>query len=113
MAITQSLIAEAAGKGAGFVLTPEVTNCVSAARAQQDEVLQTEDDDQTLYAVRQQADALGVWLLIGSLALKTDSPDGRFVNRSFLIAPAGGIDARYDNMHMFDVTVSEKETDPE
>lgn len=110
LAITQSLIAEAAGKGAGFVLTPEVTNCVSASRAQQDEVLQTEDDDQTLYALRQQADALGVWLLIGSLALKTDSPDGRFVNRSFLIAPDGGIDARYDKMHMFDVTVSEKET---
>ncbi|MDO5606559.1 MAG: carbon-nitrogen hydrolase family protein [Paracoccus sp. (in: a-proteobacteria)] len=35
--------------------------------------------------------------------------DGRFVNRSLLIAPDGGIAARYDKIHMFDVTVSDKE----
>ena len=52
----------------------------------------------------------GVWLLIGSLALKTDDPDGRFANRSFLIGPDGGIVARYDKIHMFDVDVSPEET---
>ncbi|WP_224824306.1 carbon-nitrogen hydrolase family protein [Cognatishimia sp. MH4019] len=108
--VTQDFIAEAAGDGAQFVLTPEVTNCVSASRAHQLEVLQTEAEDQTLAALRAQADALGIWLLIGSLALKTDDPDGRFANRSFLIGPDGGIVARYDKMHMFDVTVSQKET---
>lgn len=108
--VTQAFIAQAAGRGARFVLTPEVTNCVSASRAQQTAVLQTEAEDLTLRALRVQANALGIWLLIGSLALKTDDPDGRFANRSFLIGPDGAIIATYDKMHMFDVTVSEEET---
>ena len=51
----------------------------------------------------------GIWLLIGSLALKSEN-DSRFANRSFLIGPDGRIQARYDKMHMFDVTLSETET---
>ncbi len=56
-----------------------------------------------MQALREDAAKLGVWLLIGSLGLKTDDPDGRFANRSFLIAPDGAIVARYDKIHMFDV----------
>lgn len=107
---TVALIAEAAGRGAGFVLTPEVTNCVSQDRAHQTRVLQHEADDLTLAGLREAAIRHGVWLSVGSLALKTDDPDGRFANRSFLIDPAGQIVARYDKIHMFDVTVSETET---
>ena len=108
--VTQQLIAQASAGGATFVLTPEVTNCVSASRTRQQEVLRTEEDDATLAALRAQAHELGIWLLIGSLALKTDDSDGRFANRSFLIAPDGGIAARYDKIHMFDVEVSETES---
>ena len=108
--VTQCLIEEAAGRGAGFVLTPEVTNCVSASRARQNEVLQHQEHDITLAALRDQARALDIWLLIGSLALKTDDVDGRFANRSFLISPDGQIAAWYDKIHMFDVVVSESET---
>lgn len=108
--VTQSLVAEAAGAGAGFVLTPEVTNCVSASRTHQAEVLQHEDEDQTLAALRAQARDLGIWLLIGSLALKTQDADGRFANRSFLVGPDGAVAARYDKIHMFDVQVTKEET---
>ncbi|MCK0097263.1 carbon-nitrogen hydrolase family protein [Yoonia sp. F2084L] len=107
---TVDLIAEAAGKGAGFVLTPEVTNCVSQDRGQQARVLQHEGDDVTLKGLREAAIRHGIWLSIGSLAVKTADPDGRFANRSFLIDPAGQIVARYDKIHMFDVTVSDTET---
>ena len=48
-------------------------------------------------------------MLIGSIGLKTNDDDGRFANRSFLIGPDGGIAARYDKIHMFDVNVSETE----
>jgi len=106
----QWMLAEAGAEGAEFVLTPEVTNCVSASRTRQNEVLRPEAEDQTLAALRQQAEELGIWLLIGSLALKTDDPDGRFANRSFLIGPDGGIRARYDKIHMFDVQVTPEET---
>lgn len=108
--VTQAYIANAAENGAAFILTPEVTNCVSASRTRQSEVLQTEQADMTLAALRQQAADLNIWLLIGSLALKTDDPDGRFANRSFLIAPDGAIAAWYDKIHMFDVQVTAKET---
>lgn len=103
-------IGRAAEAGAGFVLTPEVSNCLSASRRRQNEVLRRESGDPTLAGLREQAAALEIWLLVGSLALKTDDPDGRFANRSFLIDPAGEITARYDKIHMFDVQVAESET---
>jgi predicted amidohydrolase len=104
------MVDRAVSEGAEFVLTPEVTNCVSASRARQIEVLRPEAEDPTLDGLRDSAARHGIWLLIGSLALKTGDPDGRFANRSFLIGPDGAITARYDKMHMFDVTVSETET---
>jgi predicted amidohydrolase len=87
-----------------------VTNCVSTSRERQQAVLQPEAEDITLAGLRAAAAELGLWLLIGSLGLKTTDPDGRFANRSFLIGPEGGIRARYDKIHMFDVQVTEAET---
>lgn len=108
--VTAALINQAAANGAGFVLTPEVTNCVSNSHAQQEMVLRREREDLTLAALRDLAAQRGIWLLIGSLAIKTNDADGRFANRSYLIGPDGRIVARYDKIHMFDVTLSEAET---
>ena len=108
--VTVGYIREAAQAGAEFILTPEVTNCVSNSRTHQRGVLQSEADDITLAALRAEARALGVWLLIGSLGLQTTDADGRFANRSFLIAPDGEIAARYDKIHMFDVDIDETES---
>jgi predicted amidohydrolase len=72
-------------------------------------LLRLEEDDATLAALRDEAGKLGIWLLIGSLALLTGDSDGRFANRSFLIRPDASIAARYDKIHMFDVNVSETE----
>lgn len=110
LAVTVDMLRQAAKEGAQFVLTPEVTNCVSTSRSHQNEVLQFQNDDITLAALRAEARALGVTLLIGSLGLQTGDADGRFANRSFLIGPDGGIVAQYDKIHMFDVQISESET---
>ena len=107
--VTQGFVADAAAQGAKFVMTPEVTNCVSTSRTRQMQVLHAESDDQTLATLQLQAKDLSIWLLIGSLALKTEAPDGRFANRSFLIDPEGEVQARYDKIHMFDVQVSTEE----
>ena len=106
---TLALIRAAHASGAGFVLTPECTNGLSSNRAAQRATLRHEGDDPTLAALRDEAARCGIWLLIGSLSLLTDDADGRFANRSFLIAPDGSINARYDKIHMFDVNVSETE----
>ncbi|WP_171230288.1 carbon-nitrogen hydrolase family protein [Ruegeria sp. HKCCA4008] len=108
--MVRAMAADAAGHGARFILTPEVTNCVSNSTTRQNEVLQHEEDDITLAGLRDQAARLGVWVLIGSLGIKTHDADGRFANRSFMINPQGQIVARYDKIHMFDVQVTETET---
>lgn len=107
---TRAHLRAAAAQGAQFVLTPEVTNCVSTSHVHQQQVLQHEGEDQTLAGLRADAAELGVWLSIGSLAIKTDDTDGRFANRSYLIDPQGSIVAKYDKIHMFDVDVSATET---
>lgn len=109
-ATIREMMREAAGSGAGFVLTPEVSNCISLDRSHQQAVLRPEAEDQTLAALRDTAAELGVWLSIGSLALKAQATDGRMANRSFLIGPDGCIVARYDKIHMFDVDVGPNET---
>ncbi|MEM6660427.1 MAG: carbon-nitrogen hydrolase family protein [Pseudomonadota bacterium] len=108
--MVRAMMAEARAHGAQFILTPEVTNCVSNSTTRQREVLQHEQDDITLAGLRAQAAELGVWLLIGSLGIKTHDADGRFANRCYMIDPKGQIVARYDKIHMFDVQVTETET---
>lgn len=106
---TIALVRDAVAQGAEFICTPEVTNCVSNSRAQQFSVLQPEEDDLTLSALRKEARAAGVWISIGSLAIILPD-DTRFANRSFLIDPRGEIAARYDKIHMFDAEISPTET---
>ncbi len=110
LATVRAMMREAAGAGAGFIATPEVTNCVSTSRDHQRGVLSLEEDDATLAGLRAGASELGIWLAIGSLALLTGDADGRFANRSFVIDPAGKVRARYDKIHMFDVDVTPTET---
>lgn len=104
------MIRAAAKGGADIICTPEVSNCLSTSRAHQKVVLREEASDLTLAGLRKTAQEHGVWLCIGSLALKTKDEDGRFANRSFMLDPKGDIVARYDKIHMFDVEVSAEET---
>ncbi|WP_028031734.1 carbon-nitrogen hydrolase family protein [Gemmobacter nectariphilus] len=108
--VTVALVRRAVEGGAGFVLTPEVTGLLTADKERQRAQIVPEDEDRTLAALRDEAARAGVWMLIGSLGIKVrDDADGRFANRSFLIGPDGGIVARYDKIHMFDVNVSDTE----
>ncbi len=106
----RDMMRAAAGQGAGFIATPEVTNCVSTSRRHQQQVLSHEADDPVLAGLRDEAQRLGVWLAIGSMGMLTDDADGRFANRSLVISPDGRIAARYDKIHMFDVDISPTET---
>ena len=60
-----------------------------------------EENDTTLATFRELARALGIFVHVGSLAIKASSD--KAVNRSFLIDRRGDIVARYDKIHMFDV----------
>ncbi len=110
LAATEALVRQAAAGGAAWALTPEVTNLVTSDPDHRRAVTHTQEADPMLARLRAVAAELGVWVLIGSLALRTDDPDGRLANRSVLIDGAGGVVATYDKIHMFDVAVDAANT---
>ncbi|WP_068299342.1 carbon-nitrogen hydrolase family protein [Pararhodobacter sp. CCB-MM2] len=111
VSLVREAVRQAVAGGAGFVLTPECTNCISSDRKHQQGVLSIEAEDPVLAMLRDEAARAGIWLLAGSLIVKTGDPeDARFANRSILIGPDGAVTARYDKIHLFDVQVSETET---
>jgi deaminated glutathione amidase len=102
------MIGEAKSGGAEYVLTPEMTNILVAKREQLFAAVVEEEADASLATLRDLARKVGVYIHIGSLAIKI-SPD-RAANRSFLIDPKGDIAARYDKIHMFDVDLADGES---
>lgn len=106
--VTSDLIREAKAKGAQFIATPENTTLMAPDGGAKLERSFVEDRDPALPAFTALAKDLGVWLLIGSLAIKVS--DTKTANRSFLIDPSGAIKARYDKIHMFDVDLPSGET---
>ena len=104
VAAAEAAIREAAGQGAQYVLTPEMTTILDRERARLLAAISPEDGDPSLARFRALAKDLGIHLHVGSMAIKL-SADG-VANRAFLIAPTGDILARYDKIHMFDVDLA-------
>jgi deaminated glutathione amidase len=102
------MIGEAKSAGADYVLTPEMTNILGAKREQIFAAVVEEEVDASLATLREVAHKLGIYIHIGSLAIKI-SPD-RAANRSFLVDPKGDIVVRYDKIHMFDVDLADGES---
>lgn len=94
-------VADARAGGADIVFTPEMSNMLDRDRARSGAALRNEAEDETLAAVREAAREAGLWVHLGSLALKGEG-DKR-LNRGFLIDDRGEIRARYDKIHLFDV----------
>lgn len=108
IAAASRLIRQAAAEGATLVATPEVTGLMERRSERLFERVRGEADDAALAAFRALAAELGIWLLVGSLAVR--GAGDRLANRSFLLAPDGTVAARYDKIHMFDVDLPNGET---
>ena len=102
------LIGEAKANGADYVQTPEMTNILAANAQQLFAATKDENSDPSLAAFRDLAKKLGIYVHVGSLAIKI-LPD-KCANRAFLIDPRGEIAARYDKIHMFDVDLANGES---
>jgi predicted amidohydrolase len=94
-------ITAAAANGAGMVFLPEMAGLIDRDRARAAASIHAEADDPVLASVRETAAVAGLWVHVGSLAVRRD--DSRYANRSFVIDAAGEIRARYDKLHLFDV----------
>jgi deaminated glutathione amidase len=98
------LIGEAKNAGADYVQTPEMTNILEVKRERLFAAIAPEESDMSLATFRELARKLGIFLHVGSLAIKL-LPE-KAANRSFLIDRKGDIVARYDKIHMFDVDLA-------
>lgn len=102
------LVREAKSQGAHFVATPENTTLMAPDGGAKLENSFPEDRDPALPVFRALAEELGLWLLVGSLAIKVS--ESKTANRSFLIDPKGHIAKRYDKIFLFDVELPSGET---
>lgn len=101
-------LGDAAAAGATMLFTPEMSGVLDRDRARAAVSIVSEGEDRVLAAVREAAARHGLWVHLGSLAVRR--PDGRYANRGFVIDGAGEIRARYDKLHLFDVALPSGET---
>lgn len=94
-------VSDAAAGGAVLLFTPEMSGMLDRDRARAFGKARREADDEVLAAVRAAAAQHGIWVHLGSLALRDEGE--KLVNRGFVIDPAGEIRGRYDKIHLFDV----------
>jgi deaminated glutathione amidase len=102
-AIIESAIADAAAQGAVMLFTPEMSGLLDSNGARAANHVVAQRDDPVLARVRAAAVDAGMWVHLGSLAVKCDDDEPRWANRGFVIDAAGEVVAHYDKLHLFDV----------
>lgn len=107
VSVASELIRRAAADGAQYVQTPEVTNVMEVDRNALFSAAEPESENQALTQLQALARELSIWLHVGSLAIRHTAD--KLVNRSYLLTPEGRIAARYDKIHMFDVSLANGE----
>jgi deaminated glutathione amidase len=100
----EALVRRAAKGGAQYVQTPENTGIMELKPELVLAAAESEGKSAPLAWARALARELGIWLHIGSIAIKLDQ--SRVANRSYLLDPKGRVTARYDKLHMFDVDLA-------
>ncbi|MER9209063.1 carbon-nitrogen hydrolase family protein [Mesorhizobium sp. M0771] len=104
----ERLVREAAGLGATYIQTPEMTGALIRDKEARAASFTSEDKDIVVATARKLASELGVFLHIGSTAILR--ADGKLANRALLFGPDGATLATYDKIHMFDVDLDNGES---
>lgn len=104
----EALIRDAAAAGASLIATPEATNIVQRDGAALRAAVVAAEDDVVYQRLAALAGELGVWILAGSLMVRAG--DGGVANRAHLFDSSGALTAAYDKIHLFDVTLSGRES---
>lgn len=103
-----SLVRAAREAGADFVLMPENVSMLEPRSRRLVEKTLPEAEHPAIAVFGDLARDLGIWLLVGSLAIRAE--DGRAWNRSILLDSDGRIAARYNKIHLFDVDLGGEES---
>ena len=84
-----------------MLFTPEMSGMLDRDRERALSKARSEANDPVLAHIRQAAASAGIWVHLGSLALKGEGQ--KLVNRGFVIDDQEDVRARYDKIHLFDV----------
>lgn len=103
MKAIEPLIRAAVKDGAVFVATPENTCHMCADSKSKLQSAFFESDHPMIPFFQNLARELNITISVGSLSIKV--ADDRMVNRSYFINSSGEIQAHYDKIHLFDVTL--------
>jgi predicted amidohydrolase len=107
LASAERLIGEAAAKGAALALLPENFAGMGSGPTRHAHA-EAPGDGPLQRALGAAARRHGLWLVAGTLPLRTDG--GRVRAASLVFDPSGAQVARYDKLHLFDVDVPEGES---
>jgi deaminated glutathione amidase len=99
------LIGRAAEAGARLIALPEYCIGLDTKDGLLYPLAFPECDHPAVVSLCTAARNAAAWLLVGSIGVKAE--DGRTFNRSIMIDPAGNIVARYDKLHLFDVSLGD------
>ena len=99
----------AAEGGAQMLFTPEMSGLLDRNRVRATSNVVSEGDNEVLRQVRDAARDAGIWVALGSLAVRHEDGES-WANRAFVIDADGDIVARYDKIHMFDVDLDTGES---
>jgi predicted amidohydrolase len=108
LAAVAEQVRAARAAGAELILTPENVAMMEPRTQLVRDKAQAEDGHPALAAFRDLAAETGAWLLVGSLAIRSEGD--KLANRSFLIDAGGRVAARYDKIHLFDVDIGDGQT---
>jgi len=103
-------ISEAGRQGACFYFAPEMSGLVDRDRRRAAASLFTESETPAIEEICGAAANAGIWVHLGSMAVRLDADSDMLANRTLLIDDAGEIRARYDKMHLFDVDLASGES---
>jgi len=106
--VLENAVADAAAGGATMLFTPEMSGLLDRDRERAAAAIVPEDQDAALAAVRAAARRAGLWVHLGSLAVRGEA--GKLANRGFVVDADGAIRARYDKLHLFDVDLPSGES---
>ena len=99
------MAASAVQAGAQMIFLPEYCGGLASDGAKLHPPSAPEAQHEVLAALRTFARRSGVWVNVGSIAV--DGPDGKLLNRGYMLDDAGEIAGRYDKIHLFDVDLSD------
>lgn len=100
------LIKEAAAQGAEMVVLPETFVLMGKQEQERLAIAETAGDGPIQQFLQQQAQKYKVWIVAGTIPIRSDDPDHAYAT-SFLYNAQGEVVARYDKIHLFDAMVGE------